>query len=153
MYDSGCKCICHLVQSPGQFNCLFLHTAPFQCPAGFMCEKKKMMSCDSTRKIPVNAYGDFHASSYCPERSSGLGYCPIGKYCNMTNMTAAMPCPSGFFCPLMTEVPNMRCLRDHVPIFALFGNFYRRTALTQGRLAFQHCLRKKPREKGRSAGI
>lgn len=81
-----------------------------KCPAGFMCEKNKMMSCDAARKIPIDAgYGDVHAGSYCPEGSSGLVYCPTGKYCNLTNMTAARPCPSGFFCPLKTEAPKMRC--------------------------------------------
>ena len=58
------------------------------------------MSCKEARQIPIDAgFGDIHAGTFCPFMSFGLMICPIGFYCNSTDMTQAFPCPAGKFCP------------------------------------------------------
>jgi len=68
----------------------------------------RQMSCKEARQIPIDAgFGDIHAGTYCPPLSFGLVICPQGFYCNSTDMTEALPCPAGMFCPYKVSFQGM----------------------------------------------
>mmetsp|Transcript_5854 Transcript_5854/g.12411 ORF Transcript_5854/g.12411 Transcript_5854/m.12411 type:complete len:718 (-) Transcript_5854:1542-3695(-) len=81
-----------------------------KCEAGYICKDNHKMSCKDVRQIPIDqGYGDIHAGSFCPEGSSDLLFCKQGHYCPADDMSVSKPCEAGYFCPLKTSKPSLRC--------------------------------------------
>lgn len=78
------------------------------CPTGFICNIDEMANCTRVRIVSVLfGFGDVHAGSFCPYGEDRLLNCPVGFYCE--NAETITSCPSKFFCPHKTLVPEINC--------------------------------------------
>eukprot|EP00588_Corethron_pennatum_P019915 CAMPEP_0194313112 /NCGR_PEP_ID=MMETSP0171-20130528/10006_1 /TAXON_ID=218684 /ORGANISM="Corethron pennatum, Strain L29A3" /LENGTH=1166 /DNA_ID=CAMNT_0039067921 /DNA_START=59 /DNA_END=3560 /DNA_ORIENTATION=+ len=128
------------------------------CPTGTMCYDNEAADCGEAARMPLRVgWTDVHAGSYCPEASPGLEFCPPGFFCRDTK--TKLPCPQGFYCPLKTKEPVIRCWgcpegaetipRLYLPLLIVVSLM---TAAFLGRLVY-HSKKKKPSDSGQKSAL
>lgn len=81
---------------------------PKPCSIGEMCFKNTKLNCNIIQSESKElGFGNIFDGMYCEEGTSVMTNCPTGHYC--PNAKTKILCPSQYFCPMKTKVPQIQC--------------------------------------------